>query len=112
MLRDFCIKAEDVHLFMHDSAAYMEPAATRLRVDKGYKNLVSLPCWAHILNKMGEVMMDGDSLIELEQYFRLSRLLFARFSLFFWFVVCSSSCALQVAVVVNEMGATPRSCRP
>lgn len=79
VLRDFCINPEQVHYFMHDSASYMEPAAKRMRADKGYKNLVSLPCWAHILNKIGEVLMDGNNLVELGEYLRLTRLLFARF---------------------------------
>lgn len=78
VLREFCVKPEDVLYFMHDSASYMAPAATRMRTDKGYNNLVSSPCWAHILSKVGDVIMDGNCLPELAEYLRLSHLIFAR----------------------------------
>ena len=70
VLREFCVKLADVHYFIHDSASYMAPAATRMRADKGYANLVCLPCWAHLLNKVGEIIMDGDGLPEFAEYMK------------------------------------------
>ena len=102
VLREFCINPEQVHYFMHDSAAYMEPAATRLRKDKGYKNMVSLPCWAHILSRIGEVVTDVDSFDELREYLRLTRLLFARYILLL-FPLCGINFS-QESMVASHVG--------
>ena len=90
-----------MHYFVHDSAAYMEPAASRLKNELGYKNLVSLPCWAHILNKMGEVVLDGDTLVEMQEFMRLTRLLFARYAL----------CAYGIKWYISDpLGGEPNGC--
>ena len=78
VLRSFNIQPGDVHYFVHDSAPYMGPAAERLRTVLGYKNLVHVPCWAHLLDKIGRVVFDGQHLPELVQYLTLTRKLFAR----------------------------------
>ena len=45
---------------------------------KGYSNMVHVPCWAHLLNKVGEVLFDNKLLPELAEYLRLTKLIFSR----------------------------------
>lgn len=78
VLREFLVHPEDVVYFCHDSASYMAPAAERLRKDKGYKNLVDVPCWAHLLNLLGHIIFDLKLLPEMHEYMRLTKVLFAR----------------------------------
>ena len=78
VLRSFNIQRADVHYFVHDSASYMGPAAERMRSVLMYKNLVHVPCWAHLLDKIGRVVFDGHHLPELVQYLTLTRKLFSR----------------------------------
>ena len=78
VLRAFYIQPLDVHYFIHDSAPYMGPTAERMRTIFGYLNMIDVPCWAHLLNKVGEVVFDGQLLPELSEYLRLTRLVFAR----------------------------------
>ena len=78
VLRSFNIQRADVHYFVHNSASYMGPAAERMHSVLGYKNLVHVPCWAHLLDKIGRVVFDGHHLPELVQYLTLTRKLFSR----------------------------------
>lgn len=43
-LREFLIRPEDVHYFVHDSAPYMASAAGKLQTELGYRSLVHVPC--------------------------------------------------------------------
>ena len=52
------------------------------REQKGYCNLVDMPCWTHLLNKIGELVFDGKLLPELHEYLRLNHLIFARYAFF------------------------------
>ena len=74
------------------------------REQKGYCNLVDMPCWAHLLNKIGKVVFDGKLLPELHEYLRLNRLIFARHAFFALKVTCFQ---LQVALLENTVGETP-----
>ena len=56
------------------------PCTEPLREEKGYKNLVDMPCWAHLLNRLGQVIFDGKLLPELHEFMRLVRLLFCRYA--------------------------------
>ena len=78
VLRSFYVQPLDVHYFVHDSGPYMFPTAERLRSIFGYRNLVDVPCWAHLLNLVGEALFNQKMLPELQECMRLSRLLFAR----------------------------------
>ena len=64
---------KDVLYFVHDSASYMGPAAERLRTLLGYRNLIHLPCWGHLLNVVGSIVFDRKLLPELAEFVRLNR---------------------------------------
>ena len=51
----------------------MAGAAAKLRTQHGYTNMVDVPCWAHLLNRVADVVFDNMLLSELAEYFRLSR---------------------------------------
>ena len=72
----------DVLYFVHDSAPYMAAAGDRLRVVLGYKNLIHLPCWAHLLDVVGSVVFNQQVLPEYSEYIRLNRCAIHAF--FFW----------------------------
>ena len=92
----FLVDPMNVISFVHDSAAYMPLAAQRMRymrllliipffelshsMEKGYKVMLDLPCWAHLLNRLGDVIFDAKLLPELDEYMRMIRLIFARYS--------------------------------
>ena len=78
VLRSFHVHVDDVCLFVHDSAAYMGKAADRLLAEKGYTNLVHLPCWAHLIAPIPQAVFDSGCLKELKEFNRLAQLLFAR----------------------------------
>ena len=50
----------------------MAGAAAKLRTQHGYLNMVDLPCWAHLVNRVGEVVFDNKLLPELAEYLRLT----------------------------------------
>ena len=72
-LRSINIQPMDVLYFVHDSAPYMAAAGDRLRVVLGYKNLIHLPCWAHLLDVVGSVVFNQQVLPEYSEYIRLNR---------------------------------------
>ena len=67
------IQPKDVLYFIHDSASYMAPAARRLRDVLGYKHMVDVPCWGHILNLVGSTVFDQNLLPAFSEYIRLTR---------------------------------------
>ena len=73
VLRSFFIQPADVHYFVHDSASYMNPAAEKMRKDLGYTNMLDVPCWAHLLHRIGDVVFDKKLLPEATEYLRLTR---------------------------------------
>lgn len=79
VLRSFYVQPVDVHYFVHDSGPYMAPMAERLRSTFGYRNLVDVPCWAHLLNLIGESlfnqkMLPGHAIAQLWMDERFSSL--------------------------------------
>ena len=85
VLREFYINPADVHYFCHDSASYMGPAAARMQKDMGYVNMLSVPCWAHLLNILGSVIFDQNVFPILQEYLRLTRFFFLRTFVFVMF---------------------------
>ena len=67
------MQPKDVIYFCHDSASYMAPAAERMKKDLGYTNMVHVPCWAHLMALVGNVLFDKNLLPELSEYLRLTR---------------------------------------
>jgi len=78
VLRVYHVNCEDLRLFVHDSAPYMNPSAERLKSDKGYMNLVHLPCWPHLISLVPGAVFDSGILVEITELTRLVALLFAR----------------------------------
>ena len=72
-LRELSIKPNDVIFFCHDSASYMAPAAECLQKVFGYSNLVHGPCWAHLLNILGNLVFDQKLLKTTDKYLWLTR---------------------------------------
>lgn len=79
VFRNFHVHPEDVRLFVHDSAGYMGKSAVRLRDQKGYTNLVHLPCWAHLIALVPQAVFDSGHLKDAGEFNRLVQLLFARY---------------------------------
>ena len=79
VFRNFHVHPKDVRLFVHGSARYTGKFAVRLRDQKGYTNLVHLPCWAHLIALVPQAVFDSGHLKDAGEFNRLVQLLFARY---------------------------------